>query len=347
MERRQRRSRKCGSQQVPIVIALILLTGTTAVYFGFVCPYLVEEYHFAIAIVNGVLTLTVHLMFARATFTDPGVYPRAPESEDEENDLRQPLYRNIEIKGITVKMKWCETCRFYRPPRCSHCSVCNNCVEVFDHHCPWVDNCIGKKNYRYFFFFVTSLSLHILTVIAFTILFVVKKKGEGEGMVQILPAIIILAIAGLASFPVLGLSIFHIGLVALGRTTNEQVTGKFGSGHNPFDLGCYQNCCTALFGPLPPRYLGYKMPKRKKKKKGSPYGGDEETVHNGEPLHTQHIRIEMEPIAGGDSISDTKKLRPSMKGGGWTGIQTTETSSLSSARSNNPKRVVTSYEVTV
>ena len=52
------------------------------------------------------------------------------------------------------------------------------CWQVFDHHCPWVDNCIGKKNYRYFFFFVTSLSLHILSVIGFTILFVVKKKND-------------------------------------------------------------------------------------------------------------------------------------------------------------------------
>lgn len=52
------------------------------------------------------------------------------------------------------------------------------CQQLFDHHCPWVDNCIGKKNYRYFFFFVTSLSLHILSVIGFTILFVVKKKNE-------------------------------------------------------------------------------------------------------------------------------------------------------------------------
>lgn len=54
----------------------------------------------------------------------------------------------VPILGLNQDVKFCETCNIYKPPLTSHCSRCKKCVKEMDHHCPWLNNCIGKNNYK-------------------------------------------------------------------------------------------------------------------------------------------------------------------------------------------------------
>lgn len=98
------------------------------------------------------------LLLLTTAARDPGIVPRAshpPEDIHYDNlsltntpgILQFPHVKEVTVNGMPVKVKYCETCMVFRPPRCSHCSICNNCVERFDHHCPWVGQCIGKVSY--------------------------------------------------------------------------------------------------------------------------------------------------------------------------------------------------------
>nr|XP_040578657.1 LOW QUALITY PROTEIN: palmitoyltransferase ZDHHC8B-like [Lepeophtheirus salmonis] len=258
---------KCKSKTkfLPAAFAWTLLISATGLFFYYPCIqwYLFVKKLWMVVLYQGIVTVFVLMNFSLATFMDPGVIPRASIFEDRDEEFRAPLYRNIEINGITVRMKWCVTCNFYRPPRCSHCSVCNNCIEIFDHHCPWVNNCIGRRNYRYFFMFLICLSIHITSIFILCLIHVLYNREHlSDGAVIV--SIVIMTIITLLFIPIFGLTGFHMVLVSRGRTTNEQVTGKFRSGYNPFSKSCCFNCCNTLCGPHypslkhPSKYVGKK-----------------------------------------------------------------------------------------
>ena len=66
-------------------------------------------------------------------------------------------------------------------------------------------------------------------------------------------ALTLLVMIFFLSWPIIGLTIFHILLISKSRTTNEQMTGKYKTGENPFNKGCCTNCAYTLCGPHLPR----------------------------------------------------------------------------------------------
>uniref|UniRef100_A0A8C9L4Y3 Palmitoyltransferase n=2 Tax=Pavo cristatus TaxID=9049 RepID=A0A8C9L4Y3_PAVCR len=68
-----------------------------------------------------------------------------------------------------VKMDWCAKCQLVRPARAGHCRLCGRCVRRLDHHCVWINSCVGEQNHQafilaLFFFMLTSLYGIMLTL---------------------------------------------------------------------------------------------------------------------------------------------------------------------------------------
>jgi len=58
--------------------------------------------------------------------------------------------------------RFCTTCVVRRPVRSKHCSVCNKCVAKFDHHCPFVGNCIGATNHKWFILYLVTVTAQLI-----------------------------------------------------------------------------------------------------------------------------------------------------------------------------------------
>ncbi|KAI4344211.1 hypothetical protein L6164_011462 [Bauhinia variegata] len=213
----------------------------------------------------GVFLATVGLvMFHSCSSKDPGyIKVNVHDSESRKDD--EPLLK-IDINNPALLAgNWsqlCATCKIVRPLRAKHCSTCDHCVEQFDHHCPWVSNCIGKKNkWDFFIFLVLEVSAMLITggVTLTRILtdpfaphpFGAWLKYAGAHHVG---AISFLVADFFLFFGVFVLTVVQANQISHNITTNEMANamrynylrGPGGRFRNPYDHGFKKNCSDFL-----------------------------------------------------------------------------------------------------
>ena len=133
--------------------------------------------------------------------------------------------------------RYCWVCQTHVHEESLHCQDCRKCVKHFDHHCIWLNTCIGEANYHYFFktvsFTFVLVLVHFFTILTFAVLYFMDledmKQTASEwfqtGRKEVLMGINLsfLILTAFLAMPLFQLFYFHVGLRRKKMTTYEYV----------------------------------------------------------------------------------------------------------------------------
>jgi len=219
-----------------LVTALLILVPTVALV-GLVYEEYLESGKVVYLLLQGLLVIVSLVTLVLVSSKNPG-YVSKQKNTGIKNSRDFQVYRchpkmvYMPYNSRMLKLKYCETCFIFRPPRTSHCYHCDFCVEEFDHHCPWISNCVGKGNYYTFnlFLWITTLCglvSFLLSLEQFTSQEPVKWSVLG-----------FLVYFGVGSGVLVFFCYYHMHLIFKGFTTYEKIKETWPSSRmSPFYRG--------------------------------------------------------------------------------------------------------------
>ena len=244
----------------PTLLSFTAITIPVFLFLIFNSNFISKRISAVIPIIIFVLySLTIYLLM-KVSFSDPGILLRFPLKN---NIIEDKKDRRIFQLGYIQKYKFCSSCSIMRPLRSTHCGDCNNCVEKFDHHCPWIGSCVGKRNYKYFFGFLLNLNILLFLIIIFCLYNIFKRISEitknneknnqnhliAYSLTDAIMSIYLIIFEGITMIFVTGLLFYHYKLIKRNITTKEEIKNFFENPQsNPYSRSDkYVNVRKSLF----------------------------------------------------------------------------------------------------
>ncbi|XP_015333770.1 palmitoyltransferase ZDHHC19-like [Marmota marmota marmota] len=208
---------------------------------GFSCQALAQNGDWAFPVATGLLCLLMFYSLISMYISDPGIL----HGGSVEQDLEAPYMAQVNNKSFP--MPWCTKCNLHHLPRNFHCESCKICVEEFDHHCRWINNCVGHRNIRLYLLLLLSLCLYLGAMLASCVVFLVHRRHI-PFMDRAMTIIVAVSATGLL-LPLILQLLIKARAVSTARRPYETQRD------NPFDQGCVTNCYIQMCMPLGPKYV--------------------------------------------------------------------------------------------
>ena len=195
--------------------------------------YLVKSGSFVANVVFGIFVILSISLYVNLLFSDPGFVPKRKPGQSAVEELQEKLEEESSDGGMILYKekdlgmnKICFTCWEHKEleRRMKHCSVCDRCVDAFDHHCGWINNCVAEKNHRRFVLMVTCVLLGMIVFSIRSVNFAFDSQMPFFDLLWTKPLLVPAWIIHLMVVPWLAILCFmQLRSIALNLNTNEMI----------------------------------------------------------------------------------------------------------------------------